>query len=236
MRRSVFRWTHTPRMKRLLCFALIVFAGRLSAAAADSLPVAPPPGSTVLWNGHDLTGWHIFLQDPSLDPKTVWSADGGVLRILGKPRGGIRSEKVYANYRLHVEWRWPAEPGNSGIFVHINGPDVPRHGADALWPQCVECQLKVGEAGDLIGQAGFDFPAPVVRGHKWATKTAPASEKPAGEWNSCDITCHGDSVEAVVNGVHQNRADKISATSGNVGLQLEGAPIEFRNVWILPEK
>jgi len=212
----------------VISLALIFIIGSLHAAAPESLPVAPPPGSTVLWNGHDLTGWRIFIRDKSTDPKTVWTTDAGILRIPGKPFGCIRSEKVYSNYRLHVEWRWPSDPGNSGVFVHINGPDT-------LWPQSIECQLKVDNAGDLIGQAGYDFAGPVLKERKWATKVAPASEKPAGEWNACDVYCHGDSVEAVVNGVHQNRVEKISANTGNVGLQLEGAPIEFRNVWLLPE-
>lgn len=216
-------------MNRIIpVLVLILTTGWMSAATPESLPVAPPPGSTVLWNGRNLTGWRIFIRDKSVDPKTIWTADAGVLRIIGKPFGCIRSEQVYTKYRLHVEWRWTSEPGNSGVFVHINGPDI-------LWPQSIECQLKAGNAGDLIGQAGFDFAGPVLKERKWATKIAPASEKPAGEWNACDVYCHGDSVEAVINGVHQNRVEKISANSGNVGLQLEGAPIEFRNVWLLPE-
>lgn len=37
-----------------------------------------------------------------------------------------------------------------------------------------------------------------------------------------------------MNGVRQNFANKLPVTSGAIALQLEGFPIEFRNVWLEP--
>ena len=53
-----------------------------------------------------------------------------------------------------------------------------------------------------------------------------------GEWNSCDVVCRGDVIEASINGVAQNRVTGVSAAAGKVGFQLEGTPFELRNVSI----
>jgi hypothetical protein len=60
----------------------------------------------------------------------------------------------------------------------------------------------------------------------------PSNEKPAGEWNSFDITCKGNTVEIKVNGLLQNVATNCSLTKGGIGLQAEGSKIQFRNLWI----
>ncbi len=46
--------------------------------------------------------------------------------------------------------------------------------------------------------------------------------------------CRNDTVEVTVNGVFQNRIDGVDVQSGCIGLQSEGAPIQFRNVVLHP--
>ncbi|ATC64315.1 hypothetical protein CMV30_10310 [Nibricoccus aquaticus] len=184
-----------------------------------------------LWNGRDLTGWKIFLTDATVDPATVWSMHDGALRLDAKKINGyIRTEKSFANYRLHVEWRWDAaatERSNSGVMLHVNGPDL-------AWPAAFEAQLKTGNAGQVVGM-GLDIPdAPLTNNRKRAERLAPPSEKPHGEWNSYDIVVRDATIEVSVNGVRQNFVQKLPVTSGNIALQMEGAPIEFRNVWLEP--
>ena len=201
-----------------------------AAAPATSLASPPPKDSVVLWNGRDLTGWKIFLNDPAVEPRTIWSVTDGVLHLVGKPNGYLHTEQTFSNYRLHVEWRWPAgaDPrSNSGVFVHVGGPD-------AIWPPGVECQLQAGNAGQLVG-TGVDLPgAPVSNKKPRAPKLAAASEKPFGEWNTYDIICRGDIIEVSVNGVRQNHVEKVSVKSGGIGLQMEGYPVDFRNLWLQP--
>jgi len=62
----------------------------------------------------------------------------------------------------------------------------------------------------------------------------PSSEKPVGEWNTCDIVCRGDRVTVRVNSVLQNEVTGSSVASGAIGLQAEGKPVEFRNLFIEP--
>lgn len=203
--------------------------------APEDPPISNAPGAaravrTTLWNGTDLTGWTLFLGDPSADPKNAWSITGGVLRFDTKTSGYLKTEKTYANYRLHVEWRWPQNApanSNSGVLLHVTGPD-------AVWPACFEAQLKNGNAGQFVG-LGLDIPdAPLLNNRKRAPRLAEPSEKPLGEWNSYDITARNDTVELFVNGVRQNFATKLPVATGALALQLEGFPVEFRNVWLEP--
>ncbi len=205
--------------------ALFLFVAALAHAAPPA-----PAARVVLWNGHDLSGWELYLSDTSVPPASVWSATTEGLRFDTKVSGYLKTEKTFSNYRLHVEWRWPkdaAANSNSGVLVHVHGPD-------AIWPLCFECQLKAGNAGQVIG-TGLDIPdAPLVNKRKRAPKLAESSEKPFGEWNIYEITCRADTIEAFVNGVRQNFVQKLPAQSGRIALQLEGYPVEFRNLWLEP--
>lgn len=185
---------------------------------------AASPRHISLWNGHDLTGWKTFFTNADANVTDMWSAQGDVLALTGKPLGYLRTERSFANYHLHLEWRWPRTNGNSGVFVHLSG-------TDALWPRSVECQLKSGSAGELIAQGGVDFSGSLISGKKRAKIAAPR-ERPVGEWNSYDIYCRGNTIEAQVNGLRQNLIEKVSVESGAIGLQLEGHPVEFRQIWV----
>lgn len=181
-----------------------------------------------LFNGRDLTGWRLFLGEQKAEAGAATVADG-VIRLASKASGYLVTEQAFADYKLHVEWRWPTDAAanaNSGVLVHLNPPDV-------IWPVCVECQLKTGNAGQLVGMGQVDIPAaPMQNGRKRANRLADSSEKPFGQWNTYDITCRGDTIEVLVNGIRQNHIEKVSVRAGAIGLQLEGFPIEFRNVWL----
>jgi hypothetical protein len=153
--------------------------------------------------------------------------------VRGTPVSYVATRKSYRNYRLHAEWRWNGKPGNGGVLVHISsGP------TDRQWPICYQIQLKNTAVGDLLPMAGATFGEPLSTPLGAATpllnRSAPDSERPAGEWNSCDIMCREDTIEVVINGVVQNRVTHCALTEGRVGFQLEGTPFELRNVSISP--
>src|SRR5207253_10286065 len=174
--------------------ALVVFAAlTLAATTQPRSPAADAKASgfTPLFNGRDLTGWTTFLDPrfPDADPKKVWTIENGEIHCLGKPNGYLLTEKEYSDYVLRVQWRWPEKPGNSGVFVHVSGPDK-------IWPRGVEAQLMSGQAGDfwLVGEFKLDIdkdrqdPNPDrkrhylrIGGHKRKLEKAP------GEWNKYEI-------------------------------------------------
>jgi len=207
---------------------------RFPAQAFDSPSDASPAKRVALWNGRDLAGWTLYLKDAplpgggSVDPKSVVRVNAGVLRFDTAASGYLKTERSFSNYRLHVEWRWPTgvpQNANSGVLVHLHGPD-------AIWPLSFECQLKNGNAGQVVGM-GLDIPAaPVLNARKRAPRRAAPSEQPLGEWNSYEIYSNDGELLAFVNGVLQNHVQALPQKAGQIALQIEGFPIEFRNVWL----
>jgi hypothetical protein len=209
--------------------------------------LTPSAKKTELWNGKDFAGWvrvgpaiPVKANTPPgsepmrvVDTNDVWQIRNGVIYCTGKTNGYIRTTEKYRDYHLHVEWRWPAEASNSGVFVHISDPD-------RVWPSCIECQLKAGSAGDFVLMNGAGLTIDGVP-HQEASrqfvgiaKKARSSEKPTGQWNSYDIFCKGDTVRCEVNGVLQNEGTGAAPPIGYIALQSEGGPVEFRNIYLVP--
>jgi hypothetical protein len=178
-----------------------------------------------LFNGKDLSNWMFKLKDPAIDPTTVFTVQKGVIHISGNPFGYMRTKEVYSDYILHVEWHWPAEATNSGVFVHGQEPD-------AIWLKCVECQLKAGNAGDFVCMNGADMNERRDKSNVIVNKMAASSEKPTGEWNTMEVTCKNNTIEVIVNGVLQNKGTNVNISKGFICLQSEGKDIEFRNVFL----
>ena len=179
-----------------------------------------------LFNGKDLNNWTFTLKDPAVDPETVFFVKNGVINIKGDPFGYMRTKNSYKNYTLHVEWRWPVEATNSGVFVNCQFPDT-------IWPKCVECQLKAGSAGDFICANGTDMKERTDKSTRTVPKKAPSSEKPAGEWNTMEVKCMENTIEVTVNGVVQNKGTDVNVNGGFICLQSEGKTIEFRNIYLI---
>jgi hypothetical protein len=192
------------------------------AAVANAAPTPAPIG---LWNGRDLTGWDVVLKEPApAGAPIAGPGDAGIMQVRGKPIGYVATKESFGDFELTVEWRWPEQPGNSGVLLHLGSAEK-----DAVWPCCLQVQMKAGAAGDLLPMEGFTF-AELPAGAKAVPRAVAATEVPAGGWNVCRIVCRGDTVECWLNGVLANRATKCSAKSGRIGIQLEGAPFELRGL------
>ena len=212
-------------MRQLFISVLAIFA--IAACSTDK--------KEMLFNGKNLDGWTIFVKDSTVNPTDFFYVNDGMIETVGVPAGYLRTVKEYSDYKLHVEWRYPEKPTNSGILLHINGPDL-------IWPNHFQAQLKYENAGDFIVQ-GVGMKATIVGEVYTSTddpnkpllpKFKPTNEKPAGEWNSYDITCEGKIIKIKVNGLLQNLATDCNVTKGSIGLQAEGSKIQFRNLWVEP--
>ncbi|MGQ9621054.1 MAG: 3-keto-disaccharide hydrolase [Bacteroidales bacterium] len=209
-------------MKKLfLISAILLFILHINALFSQ------PGKKTLLFNGRNLKNWEFYLRDMSADPSSVFTVKDGIIRISGEPFGYMRTKKSFSDYILHVEWRWPVKASNSGIFIHAQLPDT-------IWPKCIECQLRAGNAGDMVCMNGSDMNERSDKTKRVVNKLASTSEKPEGEWNTAEITCSGSTLNIVINGVLQNKGTGLNINSGQICLQSEGGGIEFRNVWIIP--
>lgn len=224
-----------PTMKSLtiaLCFSIIV----LSCKKQESHS---------LFNGHDLTGWHVDV--PEMD--TVSSATNpfiireDMLVSLGEPRGHLITDKTYENYRLKVEYRFPGEPGNCGVLVHASTPRA----LYEMFPQSIEVQMQHGDAGDfwvivedikvddMVARRGPKEEWGIIEETKRRIlNLTDDSEKPLGKWNSMTIECLDDKIKVWVNGDLVNYGYNATVQSGQIAIQAEGAEVEFRNINISP--
>jgi len=152
------------------------------------IPPVPPPsdlgkikfGEPVkLFNGKDLTGWKL------VNPNSVcgWSVEDGVLinrpkQEEGKPHknyGNLRTEAEFEDFNLTLEVRVP-KGGNSGVYLR----------------GIYEVQVM-----DSFGKPLDSHNMGAVYSRIKPTESA---EKPAGEWQTMDITLVDRHVTVVLNG------------------------------------
>ncbi|WP_404478455.1 DUF1080 domain-containing protein [Novosphingobium sp. BL-52-GroH] len=213
--------------------------------------VPKPTGPrTALFNRRDLVGWDVWLgpkqqnvitagvaaQRPIGLNKdtygifTVRSLDGGpVIRADGSIWGTLTTKREFANYHLHLEYKWgekrtPADnpkPRNNGVLYHSYGP----FGAlTDTWMNSVELEMVPGQVGGLNPAGlGVNFRTSVGRDMSLPSQTkrhymfngrdvniglagfefvqqAGDPESAIGTWNSIDLYVVGDSAVHVVNG------------------------------------
>jgi hypothetical protein len=218
--------------------SFLLFTGTLSVAllfvAGCKTATAQKTDDVELFNGKNFDGWVFFTKDGS-DPIQTWSVSDGVIHCTGKPFGYARTTQSYRDYRLTCVWRFvkldpTPKVNNSGIFVHIQPPDV-------VFPEGIQCQGLYQHQGDLILEGGASSD-----GHDAGKKTVtlpqegPQNEHPAGEWNTNMVLCKGSNIVLYVNGKAMNQITGCNLSSGYLGLQSEGGDIEIRKFSLTPLK
>ncbi len=200
-----------------------------------------------LFNGRDLSGWHIDVPKMDEDPsvQSPFIVRNGMLVSLGKPGGHVITDKRYKNYRLEVEYRFAGTPGNCGVLVHASTPRA----LYKMFPKSIEVQMMHENAGDFWCIVE-DITVPDMekrRGPKenWGItegkgrrilNLTDGSEKPVGEWNNMVIECVGNTIKVWVNGDLVNHGTDCTASEGQIALQAEGSEVEFRKLMLTPLK
>ncbi len=198
-----------------------------------------------LFNGKDLTGWHVDVPAPDSTARlrNPFIVRNGLLVSLGEPRGHLITDASFRDYRLEVEYRFPAAPGNAGVLVHASTPRA----LYAMFPRSIEVQMESGNAGDFWVILE-DIRVPNMeqrRGPRseWGTTEGKArriknltdsSEKPLGQWNTMVIEALGRSIRVWVNGDLVNDGTDATADRGQIALQAEGSEVEFRKLLLTP--
>lgn len=175
---------------------------------------------------------------------TSWYIDGNKLVGKGWPIGVVRSEKMYQNFIMHVEWRHMEKGGNSGIFAWCDA----RPEEDSRLPSGVEVQMLELDWVNQHKQNGETPPIAYVHGELFgAGKTHTTPDNPrgersksvenrclgVGEWNTYTVVCVDGTIKLSVNGKFVNGIRQSSQRKGYLCLEAEGAKIEFRNLQII---
>lgn len=203
------------------------------------------PKTQNLFNGTDLAGWHVDAPIMDNNPDTInpFIVRNGLLVSLGDPRGHLISDKEFENYRLEVEYRFAATPGNCGVLIHVS---TPRALYD-MFPQSLEVQMDHQNAGDFWCIAE-NITVPNMENYRgpkenWGITEGKArrikkhtddAEKPVGEWNSMTIECVDDEVKVWVNDIFVNHGYNCTAHKGQLAIQAEGSEVEFRKIELTP--
>jgi hypothetical protein len=209
------------------------FVGSFGLATRAQTPPDPPIREVELFNGMNFEGLRVYFEEPGVDESDIWKIEDGMLRATGKSKGYARTQTPYADYKLQLEWRWPAQPGNSGVLLHVVNEDT-------LWPKGFECQLASGRAGDLSSYVDARSKEEIVSRNPTGYSTGrlpqkgPSAEKPPGEWNELEVIAEGSTLTILVNGKQVNKMTDVVPNAGTIGFQAEGTPIDFRNIRLTP--
>ena len=197
-------------MKTIALFAVTVLAGNLALAEEKEEGFRP------LFNGKDLTGWH--LRNPN--GHSAWKVEDGVLHnALKKGEHGVDliTDDKFWNFTVRYEYMVP-DGSNSGFYLRG------RH----------EIQILGDHAKGKPDKGGNG----AIYQHTQPTQYA---GKPGGEWQTVEATMIGDKVTVVLNGVkiHDNvtveratgsELDRDVDKPGPFFLQGDHGEVSFRNV------
>ena len=205
----------------LACFARVHGAdptpGALETDAAGWLDITPSA---------ELKGWTRVPVPPQAPlGKQQWHLDATGKMLVCEGDGGhdmLLCDREFGDAVFHLEFRYTKVEGktgyNSGAYVR-NSKD------GAIWHQA---QFGDGKDGFLFGES------PAADGKKLRFNTrkdvTDGRVKPAGEWNTLEITARGNLITLWVNGAVTCQFPACGQPRGLVGVEGEGYRIEFRNL------
>ena len=199
------------------------------AAAADETPAAlnaDPAGWTDLMPPADLQGWYRVTVPPGRPlGRAQWHVDTARNVLICDGDGGhemLLTEKEYGDAIFHFEFCYTKIEGKTG---YNSGAYVRNSRDGAIWHQA---QFGDAKDGYLFGET------PTADGKKkffsLQKQVTDMRVKPAGEWNTFEVTARGRTLTLWVNGAVTCQFDACGLASGHVGLEAEGYRIEFRNL------
>lgn len=178
-------------------------------AVAGAEPLTPEEkqaGFQSLFNGKDFTGWRFVGKDGVTQEAPNWKVADGVIQLSGGGSPHLSTDREYADFEMRFEWRGLKERYNSGFYVRSG--------------------VKLGSNQiNLAKGAEGKFMAKVQGGD-----AVPQLQKPSGEWNEWRVVVEGDRATFWCNGKQAWEATGLKPAQGYIGLQAEGAALEFRNL------
>ena len=204
-----------------------------STFSGTKLPPPPPApdlanlkmGTPVtLFNGKDLTGWRLTDEKQT----NGFSVVDGILtnnpaQVEGQPHisyGNLRTDNVYEDFNLKLEVNVPVD-GNSGIYLR------------GMYEIQVSDSYKKGLDPHNMGGV-YSRICPVV-----------SAEKPAGEWQSFDITLCDRHITVILNGIKIIDNKPVYGPTGGaltsdvfapgpIYLQGDHRAVQYRNIVLTP--
>jgi len=198
---------------------------------------AQEDGFKPLFNGTDLSGWV-----PCNVAADTFFVKDGMIVTTGTPIGFMRTERMYENFIIELDWQHMKDAGNSGVFIWGEGlpaPGVP-------YARGIEVQIldlgyaKNKGANEWFTTHGDIFPiwgatmTPTGKTAKSGIRSFPAKELtlPAPQWNHYRIECNNGEIKLAVNGEEVTTGKDSNPKKGFICLESEGSECHFKNVRI----
>jgi hypothetical protein len=218
---------------KILSVLLAFSAGALQGADATvtkSALKSDPQGWQDILPDANLSGWYRVTVPPHGKlGREQWHVDVARKVLICDGDGGhdmLLTSKEYGDAVFHFEFRYEKIEGktgyNSGAYVR-NSKD------GALWHQA---QFGDAQDGYLFGETKT-----AAGGKQFFTTKNEVKEnrvKPAGQWNTFEVTAIGHTLTLWVNGAVTCRYRSCGVPRGHIGLEGEGYRIEFRNLKVKP--
>lgn len=203
----------------------------IQANAADAVPTpsaleADPSGWTDILPNPPHGGWYRVAVPPTAPlGRDHWHVDAATQTLVCDGDGGhdmLLNEKEYRDAIFHFECRYTKVEGKTG---YNSGAYIRNSKNGDVWHQA---QFGDGKDGFLFGatladdgkKKGFNLRKEVTNGRV----------KPAGEWNTMELTARGKDLTLWINGAVTCTFTNCGAPSGFLGVEAEGYRIEFRNM------
>jgi len=226
--------TASNHLKRRLATALAIMA--MASIALNQLCAGTPEtpsaltavakGWTDIMPRPDLKGWYRVPVPPTGKlGRDQWHVDGDQKVLACDGDGGhdmLLFEKEIGDAIFHFEFRYTKVEGKTG---YNSGAYVRNSNDGSIWHQA---QFGDAKDGYLFGET------PTADGKKKFFNLAKAVTdkrvKPAGEWNTFEVTARGKVLTLWVNGAVTCGFPDCGLAKGHLGLEGEGYRIEFRNL------
>jgi hypothetical protein len=232
MKRKTFAWT-------LLVTALIAITATLLVRTwlRDPVPTGEPtPAPTGEGWINLLDETHAAQWENITDDKDIFEIADGSLHIFGKTIVPLRyagfTGRTFSDFDLHLEFKLD-DGANSGVFLRVQPEDPVHRGWEVQVLEDFGSKPSKNSCGAI-----YDVVTPMFN-----------MSRPAGEWNSFDISVHGHEVIVFMNGWRVVHTDLAKMTmpigkfdtpfaelpmEGVLALQDHGGEAWYRNVFIRP--
>ena len=209
-----------------MVIAGLLGAVSVSGAETKSRLQSDPDGWVDILPSADLKGWYRVPVPPTGQlGREQWHVDAEKKVLICDGDGGhdmLLFDKEIGDAIFHFEFCYTRIEGktgyNSGAYVR-NSKD------GAIWHQA-----QFGDAKD-----GYLFGQTLASDGKksWFNLSKQVTDlrvKPAGEWNTLEVTAVGKVLTLWVNGAVTCQFDNCGQPRGHIGVEGEGYRIEFRNL------
>ena len=206
----------------------VPFGGPSQVALGAEIPSAleaDSEGWVDLLPPADLKGWYRVAVPPSGGlGRQQWHVEPDQKLLVCDGDGGhdmLLFENEFGDAIFHVEFRYERIEGksgyNSGVYVR-NSRD------GAIWHQA---QIGDASGGYLFGETPADGKPTFFT---FATAVKDPRVKPAGQWNTLEMTAQEKTLTLWVNGAVTCQFHDCGQEKGRIGVEGEGYRIEFRNL------